>query len=334
MEEQKTRGRKPKIMLDDDIDIMPSATVIDMKPKPVEKQQERPMQKDKFNPLRRERVVVSFIKRDRGNTSDPKSPVYGNMAESAINKFVVPRNTTGELVAVLNEDEQDFFERYFNIPEGSMNPSRVTDNYWTTQRAGYINFVKLGKMDTYLDLSKPTDYIRYKILLANKDIICPSLTALENNYKRTYRYVIKNEAQEAMVAGQNADIKLEVYKMFDAYKDDAQMLRSILYLFNKKRINPRTKIDIIKSQFVKVIDTNTKEIYLIMSSKNLEQKKVLLMAAEKGEVVERNGMYYNKENGQKLCNDYEEPDLNTAANYLASTANAELMFNLQKKIAE
>lgn len=336
MEEQKKRGRKPKPQ-EDEVEVQTvEETTTENTEKDINEQQTKTIkimsEKEEFNPLRKERVIVSFILRERGGITDPKSPAFGNMVESASNKFVVPRADNGELVKVLNEDEQAFFEKYFNLPEGSMNPNRINDNYWTTQRAGYINFVKLGKMATYLDLSNATDYIRWKILLANKDIVCPSLTALEDNNKRTYRYVIKNESQEARVAGQKVDIKLDAYKLFDYYKDDAQMLRAILFIFNKKKINPNTKLEIIKSQFAKFIDTNVKELYQIMSSKNLEQKKVIIIATEKGLISERDGMYYNKENGRKLCEDYEEPKLNNAANYLASPEHADLLFDLQKKI--
>ena len=55
---------------------------------------------------------------------------------------------------------------------------KKVDNFWDDSNDVGISKVRLTKQDTILDLTSPEDYIKYKILLANKDFIAPSLQAL------------------------------------------------------------------------------------------------------------------------------------------------------------
>jgi hypothetical protein len=88
----------------------------------------------------------------------------------------------------------------------------------------------------------------------------------------------------------------------------------------------------LKDKLVYLMEHRSNECYAVMSNGLLEQKKAILVATEQGLISERNGYYYNKENGQKLAYDYEDSTLNNAANYLADPENQELYFNIQKKI--
>ena len=48
------------------------------------------------------------------------------------------------------------------------------NNFWDDSNDIGISKVALRKQDNYFDLSKPEDYIKYKILLANKNFIAAS----------------------------------------------------------------------------------------------------------------------------------------------------------------
>jgi hypothetical protein len=110
------------------------------------------------------------------------------------------------------------------------------------------------------------------------------------------------------------------------------MLRVILYLTRQKKVSPNTKLDLLKKDIVDLMETEPKKCHKVLSSNNLEQLKAVIIGAEKGVISERNGFYYVAETGQKLCEDFEEPNLNNAANYLADVANQELYFSILKKI--
>ena len=286
--------------------------------------------KENFNPLKKETVEVKFI-RSTSKMYSNESPLSGGLAETASITYTVPREN-GMIKQILTPDEIAFFENYFGLPEGAMNFNAITNNYWTTYNRGYINRVTLDKNGKRLDLSNAKDYIEYKILLANTEYICPNQETLENFRKATYRFVLNNDNTVAMSAGKSADLKFELFEIYGKYKEDADMLRVICYLIEHKKVSPKTKIELLKSKVVSMMENRAKDCYAVMSSKNLEQKKAILIGVEKGIISDRNGFYYYTENGQKLSDDYEEPNLNNAANYLADVANQELYFSISKKI--
>ena len=67
-----------------------------------------------------------------------------------------------------------------------MSMYKKENNFWSDAYPNGINSVTLHKQDNYFDLSNPVDYIKYKILLANKNLIAPSLQVLEDRPKATY----------------------------------------------------------------------------------------------------------------------------------------------------
>ena len=285
---------------------------------------------DNFNPLKKEIVEVKFIN-STSTMYSQESPLKGGLAETASITYAVPREN-GMIKAVLTPDEQEFFEKYFNLPENTMNPSAINNNYWTTYNRGYINRVTLDKSGKRLDLSNAKDYIEWKILLANPEYICPNQETLENSRKATYRFVMNNDTTVATSAGKNADIKLELFEIYAKYKEDIDMLRTICYLVEHKKVSPKTKIELLKEKVTNMIINDAKSCYPVMTSKTLEQKKALIIGVEKAVVSDRNGFYFYTENGQKLSDDYTEPNLNNAANYLADAANQDLYFSILKKI--
>lgn len=287
--------------------------------------------KGNFNPLKKEIVEVRYVRSTSSMYNNPNSPLDGGLAETTDITLAVPRKH-GMLVPVLNSDEQKFFEKLFGMPEGSMSPTLIENNYWTTYGKGYINRVTVGKTLRRLDLSNAKDYIEWKILCANNEVVCPSYEMLQSNRLNTYRFVMSNEDAISQTAGATADMKLENFENYAKYKEDADMLRVIIYLIDHKKISPSTQLAMLKSRMVTLMETRVKECHAVLTSNNLEQKKVILIGVEKGIVSDRNGFYYVAETGQKLSEDYEEPNLINAANYLADVNNQELYFSLFKKI--
>lgn len=119
-----------------------------------------------FNPLREETVIVRFIPKD-GTEQNKQHILYGGMAENAIRVFTVPIiGSTGSLKNVLTNEEKVFFENALGI---NLSVHNKKDNYWENFK------VRLTKNDNFLDLSNVEDYLKYKVLLANTQFICPSL---------------------------------------------------------------------------------------------------------------------------------------------------------------
>ena len=297
----------------------------------MEEQTKSKKTKENFNPLKKEIVEIRYIPSTSEMYSDPNTPLSGGLADTAEITYAVP-SKNGMLAQVLTFDEQEFFERMFGMPQGTMSAMRADGNYWTTYGKGYINRVTLNKNIRRLDLSNPKDYIEWKILLTNTEHICPSQSAFENNRKKSYRFVMTNENAQAQSAGRNADIKLENFEIYAKYKEDANMLRTIIFLVEGKKVSPTTNIDMLKSKMVNLMETKAKMCNEVLTSSTLEQKKALIIGVEKSVISDRNHFYYVTETGQKLSADYEEPNLNNAANFLADVANQELYFSILKKI--
>lgn len=285
-----------------------------------------------FNPLRKEVVNVEFVKQQVGMVTDPKSPLYGGLSQTSTIFYTVPLDERGNLKQFLTPEEQAFLEKEFGMQEGALSIYRTENNYWTTYNKGYINRVALTKIGKKLDLSNVVQWLEYKILQANTDYICPDMETLEHDKKETYRFVMNNEQQKASIVGKKADLKFDIYDAYGKIKEDANMLRTIAFLVEKRKISPNTKLELIKDKIVSLIDERTNDVYDIITNKNLEQIKTLIIGVEKNIVNERNGFYYLADNGQRISNDYEEPTLYNAAAYLANPENQELYFNLSSRI--
>ena len=91
-------------------------------------------------------------------------------------QVVVPKDgKTGELRDPLTPEERAYFENKASglaLNSGDLSTLKKDDNFWTNFR------VKLDKNVLQLDLSKPMDYLRYKVLLVNGEI---SQTALHSD---------------------------------------------------------------------------------------------------------------------------------------------------------
>ena len=143
-----------------------------------------------INCLRNGRVIVRHIPKEGGMITNPKHILFGGMAENAIRTFVVPRLSSGMFVNVLTDSEKAYLEEVMGLEYNALSVYKKENNFWDDSNDSGISKVRLTKLDNYLNLADPEDYIRYKILLANKDYIAPSLEVLQDSPKATYQFVI------------------------------------------------------------------------------------------------------------------------------------------------
>ena len=139
------------------------------------------------NCLRNQKVIVRYILRQKGNVTNPRHVLFGGMAEGASRTFVVPMLTSGKLVNVLTDAEKNYLEDIMGLEPNALSVYKKVDNFWRDDNPLGIARVRLTKRDTILDLSVPEDYIKYKILLANKDFIASSLAVMQDTPKATYQ---------------------------------------------------------------------------------------------------------------------------------------------------
>ena len=263
--------------------------------------------------------------------TNPKHILYGGMAENAKRTFVVPRLTSGRYVNVLTDEEKDFLEDIMGLEVNSMSIYNKVNNFWDDSNDTGISKVTLLKQDNYLDLSDPEDYIRYKILLANKDLIAPSMKVLEDFPKATYQFVIISEGDETKAAKKGMTTIMQCYTMYGKLEDDTDALRVIIETLTGVTIHPNTKKEFLQAKINELIQGNSKMFLKVASDPLLQTKVLIKKSIEAGLIAHRGNQYYIKSGNVPMCED-GEPTLNVAAQWLNLPKNQDTKFSLEAKL--
>lgn len=288
-----------------------------------------------INCLRNERVVVRFVPKATAMVQDKKHVLGGGMAETAQRSFVVPRYaSTGLYKNVLTNNEKDFLEYALGLEPNALSIYKKDNNFWDDSNPNGISRVTLHKRDNFLDLSNPTDYIKYKILLANSDYICPSLEELESRPKATYQFVIISETAETSSNLTKMDIIQKCYMFYGKHDEDMDTLRTVLEFLEGRPVAPRVKSDYIKVKINEWIQANPKMFYKIITDDLLPIKVLIKRSVEAGLIGRKNDTYYLKQDGSPLCEMGEESTLNNAAKYIGSIRQQELKYSLEARLKE
>lgn len=298
--------------------------------KPRKHEEEEPH--ELINCLRNERVIVRYIPKQTGLVTNPNHVLYGGMAENAVITFVVPKLQSGIYVNILTNDEMEFLEDILGLEPNTMSVYRKKDNYWSDISDNGVSRVQLTKQDTYLDLSNPIDYIKYKILLANKDTIAPSWQVLQDSPKATYRFVLISEGDETKTAKLNMDTKMLCYKEYGKIEDDVNTLRVIVETLDGRPTASTVKLEFLQTKVNDLIQSNSKLFLSVITDKLLPNKVLIKRAIEGGLISKRGDYLYLREDGSPLCGDNEEPTFNIAAKYLSLPKNQDLKFAIEAKL--
>jgi hypothetical protein len=290
------------------------------------------IEKPMINCLKNERIIVRHIPKQTGMVTNPKHVLYGGMSENAIKTFVVPRLSSGNFVNVLTDDEKTFLEEVMGLEYNALSVYKKVDNFWDDGNEIGISKVRLTKQDNYLDLSSPEDYIRYKILLANKDYIAPSLQTLEDAPKATYQFVIIKDGEEDKSASDNMSNTMKCYKEYGKIEDDINTLRLIIETIEGKPTAANVKLDAIKNKVNNLIQANSKLFLKVITDPLLATKVLIKRSIEAGLISNRGNFLYLRSDNTPLCETNEEPTLNTAAKYLNNPKRQDIKFMLEAKL--
>lgn len=285
------------------------------------------------NCLRNERIIVRFIPKMSGIWgNNPKHVLAGGMAENAVRTFTVPKLSSGMFVNVLTDNEKAFLEEVMGLEYNALSIYKKENNFWDDSNESGINKVRLMKQDNYLNLADPDDYIRYKILLANKDFIAPSLRVLEDTPKATYQFVIISEGEETKVAKNNMSITMMCYKEYGKIENNIDVLRTVIETVDGRPTSSSVKLEFLQTKANELIQANGKLFLKVITDPMLSTKVLIKKAVEGGLIAKRGDYYYLKSDNSPLCEANEEPTINTAAKYLNAPKRQELLFSLQAKL--
>ena len=284
------------------------------------------------NCLRNERVIIRHIPKESGMVTNPKHILFGGMAENAVRTFVVPRLSSGVFVNILTDSEKAFLEEVMGLEYNALSIYKKVDNFWDDSNESGISRVRLTKQDNYLNLADPEDYIRYKILLANKDYIAPSLQALQDSPKATYQFVIISEGDETKSAKDNMSATMKCYKEFGKIENDINTLRVIVETIDGRPTAPTVKLEFLQGRINALIQADSKIFLRVITDPMLSTKVLIKRAIEAGLISNRGNYLYLKSDNTPLCEVNEEPTLNIAAKYLNSPKHQDTLFMLQAKL--
>lgn len=264
------------------------------------------------NPLRNEKVKVEFVPQKSGLAPDnPKHVLSGGMAAGAKTIIGVPLlRSTGAYKNVLTNEEKDFFEEVLGLDANALSVYKKVDNYWSNYN------IVIPKEGLVLDLSDPEDYIRYRVLQANVDIIAPSKKELQDHPKATYKFVLTRESEDTNLENAKMDATMQSYKEFGKIEDDLDTMRVLVELLDARPYAENTTASFLRSRINLLIQADPKRFLSYITDSMLHTKMLIRRGVEIGVLARRGDFYYLRSDNSPLCEANEEPTLSVAARYL------------------
>lgn len=290
--------------------------------------------------LRNEIVIVRKLPKKTGMVQDPNHIMSDGMHENGFRTYCVPKmQKSNNFVNVLTNEEKEFLEQEMGLEHNALSIYKqpFSSNYWSTSNPNGSGSVTLHKRDNRFDLSKPVDYIAVKILLANKDKICPSWEEWEARPKETYEFVIIRENQESKLVQSNTDVTIQAVMKLGKVAEDTDVIRLIVETMMGKKYGDKTTREWLQTQALDMIKSTPKNARMfldIVNDENLDNKVLIRKAISKGFVADRGGFLYIKDGNQPMCDNGEDPTANNAAKWLGKPKNQEVLFSLQAKVKD
>lgn len=290
------------------------------------------VEKKSVNCLKNEKVNIQFIKKARGTVQNPDHILYGGMHNKSTMRLSTPLLRTGGFVNVLTNDEKDCLERELGLEPNTLSVHKTVDNFWDDANERGAGYVELHKGDNIFDLSDPMQYIKYKIALANKDIVCPSIQDLQTTPKATYKFVVIKEEDATKTTNLKVNLKAKAYMELGKINEDKDKLALIIETIDGRPVAKNTKLEFLQAKAGEILEANTKMFLQIVQDEMLDTKILIKKAINKGIIVTRGNYYYIKETNTPMCEAGEDPTLNVAVKYLNAPKHQELKFSIEAKV--
>lgn len=290
--------------------------------------------------LRNEIVILRKLPKKTGMVQEANHIMSDGMHNSGWRTYCTPKlDRSNNFVNVLTNDEKEYLEKVMGLEPNALSVYKqpANENYWSTSNPARSGIVTLYKRDNRFDLSKPTDYIAVKILLANKDKICPSWEEWEARPKETYEFVVIRENQESKLSQNNTDVTIQAVMKLGKIEDDADVLKLIVETMMGKKYGDKVSKEWLKTQALDLIKSAPKNARMflgIVNDDSLDNKVLIRKCITKGLIADRGGFLYIKDGNQPMCEGGEDPTVNNAAKWLSKPKNQEVLFSLQAQLKE
>jgi|TARA_R110002167_G_scaffold10659_15_gene48356 hypothetical protein len=281
--------------------------------------------KVKFS-LPNEKVTIEIVNRPRGPIKDPKHEAFQLYGNATID-VCVPQDRQGNLIDPLTVDEREFFEDRsrsgmpFDVGELSVH-NKKNENYW------YTVLIKLDKNKRILDLSNPKDYLDYKVLLANRELIAPS--GEEQMNKVTYRFAIIRADYMEKTTLSEADSNERAWTKFGEIRNDRSTMSNILKNYGRSAGEDATD-DFLRTEITKLIKNDIKRFLEVAEDKLLEDKIFIHKAVRAGAIKIVHGKY-ELPGGDKLAEKSEVANMVNAIAFIKQPENQEIYANIKERV--
>lgn len=287
--------------------------------------------------LRNEKVIVRKLPKRTNLVKDSNHIMGDGMHENAFRSYCVPKlQKSKTFVNVLTDEEKEYLEYIMGLEENALSIYKPAEkNFWSNKNPDGISNVVLHKRDNIFDLSKPTDYIAVKILLANKDKICPSMEEWAARPKETYEFVIIREGQETQLSKSNTDVTIQAVMKLGKISNNKDVLKLVVETMMGKKYSDNTTLEWLQSQALDLIKNTPKNARMflnIIEDDSLDNQVLIRQCIAKGIIADRGGFLYIKDGNVPMCGDGEDPTMKIAAKWLGKPANQERLFMLQAKV--
>ena len=299
---------------------------------------QQPIGKNLVNCLRNETVIVRRLPKRTSLVRDANHILSDGMHANAFRMYSVPKmQKSNTFVNVLTNAEKDYLEFVMGLEPNALSIYRqpAESNFWSNANPSGLSFVKLTKGDNIFNLSVPTDYISLKILLANKDKICPSMEEYQARPKETYEYVVIREGDESKKARSETDATIQAFISLGKISEDKEVLKLVVETMMGKKYADSTTTEWLQTQASDLVRGSAKNAKLFLSlveDELLDIKVLIRKCLNAGIIADRGGYLYIRESNTPMCGDNQNPTADIAARWLSLPKNQDILFSLQAKV--
>lgn len=293
------------------------------------RKKEQTVSEVKVNPLRNERIFVRFIPKNTG--LEKRHAMWGGRAEGVSDSFVVPiLRSTGNYKNILTNEEKEFLEEALGLDFNALSVYKKENNYWDNYRVLIPN----AKEGLHLNLMDPEDYIKYKVLLANTDLIAPSVKDRIDRPKQTYKYELVREGEEASIESAKMDSMMQSYKEFGKIDGDLDTMRVLAEILDSRPYAANSPAEFLRTRINALIQADPKGFLNQVTDPLLHTKVLIRRGTELGTILKRGDYYYLKADNSPLCESGEDPTLTVAARFLNLSAHQDIKFLLEDVVGK
>lgn len=223
--------------------------------------------------------IVNVVPIIRQNSWLPRDHDGQFMFTGTAMRLTVPNNAqTGQMVNPLTAEEQAGLEKILAKNEGDLSIYKPRkENFWSLYE------VVVNKDGLTLNLSDPDQYIQYKVLMANKELVADSF---ENRHSvPSAKWMLVDQDFQIKSEAKEADLMQSVWMEFGAIKNDDNKLRNVLKIYSNKQVPKNAKRDFLITEVKKVIEENPNRFIEVITDEYFTMRCFVEDAIEVGAIV-------------------------------------------------